>query len=450
MNDFSSTSKSTGEGPRRRPYRPGQIDWRAEAAKKRSLPAPADDPTIVRPGDVPPVEPAAPDTGPADAPKRWHAEGTAARVQDLERTAYEILKFLTERGYQWHQTASPPPIPFLIFDTLPERALALLVGMEGAGKTFLLIHLAICISAGLPFAGVAPARRGGVVVFHGEGAEGIVMRIHVAAKTAGIREELPIVHRSVTGSMDEYDTWTAIREEIPAIQEQMREQFGVELEMIAVDTAMTCYAIEDFNAAGPVAKALNHMKLIRDTYKCVSLLVHHLGKDLDRGPLGSVAFKAMPDTIFAARCTKDSENIKRRDRKLVIEKQKDGSERAVGGFDLRFHRVGVDPETERPYGSMYLEFQQPGEDELPDRAKLALDVLRKVINQSGRKLGNLVHRAVHQDVWRDAYSGALVHEGCTNPETQRNAFGRAKKKLKDLGFIGISKSEVWLTDEQER
>src|SRR5690242_14366574 len=88
---------------------------------------------------------------------------TKAEWEGGAETARPRFQFLTDGELESH------PLPHYVIDqTIVEQCLAMLVGEPGTYKSFIALGFAMCIKAGIPFAGRA-VRQGPVVYVLAEG-----------------------------------------------------------------------------------------------------------------------------------------------------------------------------------------------------------------------------------------------------------------------------------------
>lgn len=81
----------------------------------------------------------------------------------------------------------------------------------------------------------------------------------------------------------------ALQPKIRAIDARMREQFGVRLGLIAIDTMAGAFAMKDENDAAEAQQVLRHMRMLGEPIGALVLPIHHYGKTEDTGLRGSTA-----------------------------------------------------------------------------------------------------------------------------------------------------------------
>src|SRR5262249_2767136 len=76
------------------------------------------------------------------------------------------------------------------------------------------------------------------------------------------------------------------------IDAQMREEYGVRLGFIRIDTAAACMKIKDNDDYAEINAVCARLKRLAQGFDGVVVVTHHLGKDITRGELGTVAWRA--------------------------------------------------------------------------------------------------------------------------------------------------------------
>jgi hypothetical protein len=109
---------------------------------------------------------------------------------------------------------------------------------------------------------------------------------------------------------------------------------GVEFALIIVDTLARVMGGADENTAPDIAGLLTDLEHLRRTGAHV-MLIHHSGKDVDRGARGHSSLRAAIDTEI--RLTKDGN-----ERVARITKQRDGESGLEGRFTLEQVTLGRD------------------------------------------------------------------------------------------------------------
>jgi putative DNA primase/helicase len=166
---------------------------------------------------------------------------------------------------------------------IPKSGIVLVYGPPGCGKSFLTMAWSLCIASGIQWLG-HPVTRGPVAYIAAEGSFGLGRRIkawkahHGFIGNSGVRWFDESLTLTDSGTFDEL--LTALREDFP--------QPPV---LVVIDTLSRCSAGIDENNASEIARFLAFADVIQQTFHCTILIVHHEGKDTQRGPRGSSALK---------------------------------------------------------------------------------------------------------------------------------------------------------------
>ena len=176
-------------------------------------------------------------------------------------------------------------------------AMTLLYGQSNIGKTFVASDIACSIASGTPFAG-REVTEGCVLYCTAEGAEDFALRIAAwmvhSGYTGGL-ENLEIIY-DVPKLMTPKDVDSLV-EEIRA----MERERGQKVQLVVVDTL--AYAAEggDENSAKDMATVVINARKVINQAAVAMLLIHHTGKDENKGARGSSAINAAVDTALHAK-----------------------------------------------------------------------------------------------------------------------------------------------------
>jgi hypothetical protein len=170
------------------------------------------------------------------------------------------------------------PPSFIIRDWLEEDAHGIMFAQSQAFKSFLALDMAHCVATGREFCG-HPVKQGSVVFVIGEGRGGFMRRLKACVVKHGHTDSIHLVEAqpNITDPKD----LKRLRATITAVNPVL----------MVIDTFSSLALGVNENDNSEVAKVLG---LVRDMARSVgasSLLVHHSGKDTDRGSRGASAFK---------------------------------------------------------------------------------------------------------------------------------------------------------------
>jgi hypothetical protein len=223
------------------------------------------------------------------------------------------------------------PPKWLIKGAVAEGCFAAIIGPHASYKSFVALDMAFCVANGRPWQG-REVRQGPVVYVAGEGQAGVGQRAlgWTQAKEGDHEAPFLTVPQGVampTGQLDELIGLIAAMDTPPAL--------------IILDTLARNFGTADENSStdmGAFIAACDRLRL--ETGACV-MVVHHTGKDLERGARGSNALPGGLDCMIG---------VKREgDRVTVINKAPIGKQKDAAEFDdiaLLASEVRLDIETE--------------------------------------------------------------------------------------------------------
>ncbi|WP_252927564.1 AAA family ATPase [Paracoccus sp. 08] len=180
----------------------------------------------------------------------------------------------------------------LIEGILQHPSLAVLYGPPGAGKTFYALGMAHAVASGEAF-GEHKVRQGAVIYISAEGTGGIENRL---AAIPGPRSPKLVVLRS---QVDLYSSDADASAIVAYAQRVTRTQGKVGL--IVIDTLAQCFGGGDENTAADMGVVLNRIAAIKDTLGATVVIIHHTGKDTERGARGSSTLPAKAETVLEVR-----------------------------------------------------------------------------------------------------------------------------------------------------
>ena len=131
--------------------------------------------------------------------------------------------------------------------------------------------------------------------------------------------------------------------------------------LVVIDTLNQASPGVDENSVKDISQVLNHLKFIQRETNSLTLIVHHSGKDLNRGLRGSSSIRAALDTSIEV----SSESYTQKEWR--IEKNKDSADGQTYKYSLKEITVGQD-EDQSPITSCVVE---PGEKILFSKPKPA-------------------------------------------------------------------------------
>lgn len=219
-----------------------------------------------------------------------------------------------------------PETKWRIRDTLPERGLAFLYGPSGCGKTFLALNLAYSIAEGRAWFGRA-VKRTGVLYMALESGVGIGTRVKALRKhwgeTYGVSEVEPRPFKAITAGAMSLNSGADIvdlgRLAVATVGEGC---------VIVLDTLHMATIGMNENDSADMGVVVREAGRLAELCKGLVILVHHTGKDSDRGMRGSSSLFAAADTVIKV------DGGKGKPHTWTVEKSKEGPSGSEEGFLL--------------------------------------------------------------------------------------------------------------------
>ncbi|MFA7596933.1 MAG: AAA family ATPase [Novosphingobium sp.] len=332
------------------------------------------------------------------------------------------------------KTVFTPP-SWLVKGVLPQQGIGLLFGESGAGKTFLAIHAALCVATGAPFFGNR-TKKGGVLYVAAEGGSSVVPRINAAA---GDMPEGAAPIRVVTEApnLSRDGKPMALTATIDDAAEDFK-QVGSRLALVVLDTWHAAMGGGDENSAADAGAALTPIREAAERHGVLVLVLHHPGKDTERGARGSTALPAAADAIVSLTVPghggsvgKPSDAI----RVASVTKLRDGETGAGFSYRLPIVQLGLDEDGD-PWTTCLVE---PCDGPVVPKGKRsvydgAFDGAVLAVTIDGRadaEMARLEFNAVCRSNRADMTDGAL-----------RKAWSRALEKAQGEGRVSLNEENA--------
>jgi len=243
-------------------------------------------------------------------------------------------------AFTWSELDNPGlEQDYLVEGWWTERGRSVIGGPSKSGKSFLAIHLAMCVARGLPFFDI-PVKEGAVVYQAGEGGWGIKKRFKAYRKhfEVGPDEDVPIV--PLTARVNLYakdgDTQPLI-DEIKAWSLTLSKP----LRLVVIDTLSTATAGANENDGKDMSVVLDHIARIEHECGVHVCLVHHMNAD-GKKLRGHTSIYANVDQVVLV--TVDPMT---KIRTALLDKQKDDEDGLKLTFSLQSVQIGANAKTGR-------------------------------------------------------------------------------------------------------
>lgn len=220
-----------------------------------------------------------------------------------------------------------PDPQWLIKGLLPEKGTYQFYGGSGDGKTFAVLDMMIALCRGVSWNGLRVMKKCRVVYICAEGAGGFITRLKAIAHKYKI--DLSNLDFGVIADTPSFRTM----DDVKIVQNKIKE-FGV-VDIVIIDTFAQVTAGGDENSGKDMGLALKHIDILRASLDCAVGIVHHAGKDVNKGSRGWSGIKAVLDAQFL---------IYRKDGKRFfwVDKLKDGIDSYGWEFELESQPLYID------------------------------------------------------------------------------------------------------------
>jgi hypothetical protein len=290
----------------------------------------------------------------------WNQSNNPPMPDDeVERTITSIfsrrppeLPVIKEKRYQLLSVSDIqklPKIDWLVKDVLPAVGLACIYGPSGSSKSFLALDLSLSIACKTEWFGLK-IKCVPVIYIVLEGLQGFIKRVDAWTLQNKIRPKKFFLIRDDINLFNFAD----VSDLVASLQEA-----NFVNGLIVIDTLNQASPGVDENSVKEISQVLNHLKFIQRETNSLTLIVHHSGKDVNRGLRGSSSIRAALDTSIEV--SSDSYTQK----EWRIEKSKDSADGQTYKYSLKEINVGQD-EDQSPITSCVVE---PGEKTLYSKPK---------------------------------------------------------------------------------
>lgn len=266
-----------------------------------------------------------------------HGETMAiALLENYERTQEKLKaqnKAQAMRGittYTAAEAVNRPPLKWRVKGVLPERGIAAVYGPYSSGKSFLTLDMLAHIGTGQNWFGHT-VRRSPVayVAFEGEG--GVPARIQAFQKKYWAIENVTFMEAPTINLLE-----PAGRD---ALVETLKDHL-VTGGVVCIDTLAASSPGMDENSSEGMGKLISELKVVQHEVGGCILVVHHTGKDKDKGMRGWSGLGGALDAAIEVVVTKSGA------RSWKLAKIKDGKDGLVVPFDLEAIFLNFDEDGE--------------------------------------------------------------------------------------------------------
>lgn len=234
-------------------------------------------------------------------------------VEEAEREEADSIFPLLDMD----ELESMPPPEWLIHEMIVSDGLTVVYGDPGAGKSFIVLDMALRLALGMDWHGTT-CKPTGVLYIAGEGSRGIGKRIKGWRREHAMEGvDAPFLLLPIAVELLAPDQRAKLLRTIDAAAQRA----GFAIGLIVVDTVSRALAGSDENGQEAMGAFVAACDAIKRHAGGALIGVHHSGKDKDRGMRGSTVLLGACDASI--RVSKDGQTVT-----LKTEKQKDAEEAA--------------------------------------------------------------------------------------------------------------------------
>lgn len=231
---------------------------------------------------------------PTDVPEYMPAVYLGDLITERSETTERRYTFLNET-----QIENLPPVSYLVDKVLPLGGYGLIYGRRGSGKTFDALDLALSITTGRHYHGLATHAAGSTVAYiMSEGAAGLKKRIN-AWKQARLVTTIPGFH-ALPSSVPLNDP-IALAELCLAI-----DSLPSAPSLLIIDTLARSASGLDENSSQDMTRYIGIVDSLRERYGCAVIPIHHAGWNAGH-ERGSTVIGDAADWIM--KVSRDDQNI---------------------------------------------------------------------------------------------------------------------------------------------
>lgn len=300
-------------------------------------------------------------------------------------------------------------------------------GASNAGKTFAVLDIAWHVATGTDWRGYR-VRQGPVFYIAGEGGAGICNRLAALRKERPQYKQAPIYLLPVALDLHGEGDALAVCQAMPCDNPAL----------IVVDTLARSMGEGDENSTKDMGRFVANIDYLRAVTGAHVLVIHHSGKDGDKGARGSSALKGAVDTEI--KVTSEGE--------IICPKQRDMPKPNPEYFSLKSVTLGVDEDGDDVTSAVVIEAEpaKPTRKPLKGKNEVAMQALYDALRDHGeRRTGDAYpanRKVVSVGHWREACNAHGLTSG-TSESAARTAFMRAKTGLMDLDEVREFGGHVW-------
>jgi hypothetical protein len=334
-------------------------------------------------------------------------EAAAEHAAGVEVSNTDVYQSYTLGNFQGRVSQG-----YHIKHVLPVADMIMVFGASGAGKSFVVFDMAMAVALGTPWRDHR-VTQGNVSYVIAEGAGGFNARIKAYTEYHGIDAE-GVPFQVIPAQPNFLKT--------PDIKKLIRTIVTTSPRLVIIDTWAQVTAGGNENSGEDMGLALANCRRINKETGATVLLIHHSGKDADRGARGWSGLRGAADAELEVVRSGD-------DRVVSITKLKDGVEGVEFGFKLDIRVVGTDPDGDDITSCVVL----PSE---VSRAQVGMGKNERIIYEAARDSKGLDDAAPDVETLLNTAINQLPYDPeIDKRDRRRDLVTRAYKKCIERGYL---------------
>lgn len=342
------------------------------------------------------------------------------------------------------------PKNWLIKDVLSCGEMSVLFAPSGGGKSFVALDMAARVATGMQWFGHNVEKRP-VLYVSGEGWTGFQQRMVAWAVEMNIADDF-MLFDMLPDAVDLHSDSGRGHDDIDFELSEIEQRRGCKAGLIVLDTLSRMMPDGVDSEPRDMKKFLNQVEKLRLKTGAHIMLVHHTGKDKDRGMRGSSMLRDYADTVFEVKPPDDNGAYM-----IKIDKQKDGRDGVTFRCDLQSVTFDAIDQNDEKVQIETCVLRQLGVTETSGNlskssyAGIAYDALIEALATDGES-GTVTPETVNVttivtvDSWEDHFKSFVetrIRGGFTSDDARRQAWSRSKKSLLNKGLIKIEGNYAW-------
>ena len=235
------------------------------------------------------------------------------QVQSAKAPTVGTSRFWPTSGYSgWEYS-----VDWLVKGYIPSKSFGVVYGQSGSFKSFQVLDWACSIASGIGWMG-CKVKNGLVYYIAAEGAGAFRKRVKGWCDVHIEGENIP--NLQTIGSVVNLSDNGQVSELIEVILANS-DKLGVPVKMVVIDTLARCFGGNDENNASDMGAAITACDHIKEATGATVIVVHHSGKDEQKGARGSSALRAACDFEYCIKRNDDGNSYT-----MTCTKSKDSEE----------------------------------------------------------------------------------------------------------------------------